>query len=118
MGEMCADHEAKRCHIEDKTVAEPLKQMLPSFDETGFNPRRSNDPHADYVKRMKSKVKQERKNVLRELRRDASFLAQVRNEEVRQRDLEHKEKMNKVMTFLQGQAAEHKVNVKAGLTHG
>ena len=107
-----------RCALTRATQVRAVEQFAPAFDETGFNPKKSNDPAADYIKGLKQKARQERKNAARELRRDAAFVAAVRDEEHAKRDLRVKRKVNDAMVFLQNQEATYKQMVKQGTTRG
>jgi len=99
-------------------VVRAVEQYAPAFDETGFNPKKSNNPAADYIKGLKQKARQERKNAARELRRDAAFVSAVRDEEQAKRDLRVKRKVNDAMVFLQEQESTYKQMVKQGMTRG
>jgi hypothetical protein len=99
-------------------MVKAVEQYAPAFDETGFNPKKSNDPAADYMKGLKQKARQERKNAARELRRDSAFVAGVRDEQHAKRDLRVKRKVNEAMAFLQNQEATFKQMVKTGTTRG
>ena len=62
---------------------------------------------------LKKKIKQENKGAIRELKRDAAFLANVKLQETKRSDKERKRKVNMIMHGLETQESEHK-KVKLG----
>ena len=122
----------KISHLSDTTIStrrplalhshRPLaiKSSIPKFDES-FNPeqkRRSlnintkNDPTAaqaaaessdpQSLQRLRAQLRRERKGALRELRRDAAFVARHQLKEKREKDAAHEKKMRRLVAEIQG----------------
>ena len=98
-----------------------LASLEPDFEDK-FVPRAlPKDPaarEAEEVRRLKRAVRQERRGVARELRRDAEFIARHKAEAAAKRDVERAAKYNSVMSELQTQAATFNQMVKQGQVHG
>ena len=70
-----------------RAVVVPIRQLNPAFEDD-FQPNRSLDPDRERAEQQKlaRKTKKERKGAMRELRKDAAFLATQRDKEKRKRD--------------------------------
>jgi len=83
----------------------PIPTNIPKFDE-GFNPDRhkaSYDPDTarKEMGKLKAEHKKERKGALRELRKDASFVAREKLKERREADSEYHSKMARIVGQIQ-----------------
>ncbi len=52
--------------------------------------------------------KQERKGAIRELRKDAKFMAVVKHKDQEEKDRVYKDKMNRLQASMENEQAEHK----------
>jgi len=82
----------------------PIKSAIPKFEE-GFNPGRFYDPDAERSEsmRLRKEYKKERKGAMRELRKDANFLAREQLKEKKQRDQAYEEKYRKLVASVQAE---------------
>ncbi|KDN43906.1 Nop14-like protein [Tilletiaria anomala UBC 951] len=88
-----------------------IASYVPKFEQNGFDPRRRQfDPDVERAQHAKltALVKKERKGAVRELRRDAQFVAQVRERERQEEEKGYKRKMDKIMSELQTERSEEK----------
>eukprot|EP00741_Cyanophora_paradoxa_P002224 tig00000571_g2156.t1 len=92
----------------------PIKMFNPKFDEQFGRNLRPADVDRDRAeeKKMKRQYTNEMKGAVRELRKDASFLAQTKHREMQAEDAERKEKTKRLMAELGMQAHEAKVYEK------
>lgn len=98
--------------------AVPLASFIPKFDEGGRGSRRydgghghgNSDPDAEraQAQKLRALVRKEKKGAVRELRRDAQFLAQHRAEEKRKEADEYRGKMGKIVAALGEERSEEK----------
>jgi len=86
----------------------PLRVLNPAFEDD-FQPDRSMDPDRERaeVQKLKRKTKQERKGAIRELRKDAAFLAVQRQKEKGERDAYLEGRGKRALSILEEQ--EHAV---------
>lgn len=84
-----------------------MKLHNPVFKE-GYTPGKDLDPDAIRAERrkLKNKLKKERKGALRELRRDTEFLEQQRRQERERDELERAERHRAIMRDLEEQARD------------
>lgn len=77
---------------------------------SGSSYLRAQDPDAERVEasKLRRQVKEERKGALRELRKDARFLAGVQQREQQERDESYVKRMRQVHGSLEGERAEEK----------
>jgi nucleolar protein 14 len=82
----------------------PLKSLIPKFEEN-FNPDRHYDPDRERADsaRLKREFKREKKGAMRELRKDASFLAREKLREKREKDRAYEEKYRRIVASIQGE---------------
>ncbi|TPX68187.1 hypothetical protein SpCBS45565_g03263 [Spizellomyces sp. 'palustris'] len=83
----------------------PIQTYVPKFDTHYSIDRKKRDPNRDRAEKAKFKneYKKEYKGAVRELRKDAAFVARKRLVETKQRDVEYKKKMDKIMGQLASQ---------------
>ncbi|KAL7753432.1 nucleolar complex protein 14 [Sorochytrium milnesiophthora] len=90
-----------------------IASVAPAFDDQ-YNLEHRHTPdsaaaHADQeTAKLKNMVKKERKGALRELKKDAQFLAGVRAQEQKRKDAEYEEKMRRVHGQLGDEVGEMK----------
>ncbi|KAI5295378.1 nucleolar complex protein 14 [Ascosphaera acerosa] len=82
----------------------PIKTAIPKFEEN-FNPDRHYDPDRERAElaKLKKEHKRERKGALRELRKDANFIARESLREKRERDEEYQRKYRRLIAEVQGE---------------
>ncbi|KAG9972047.1 Nop14-like protein, partial [Aureobasidium melanogenum] len=82
----------------------PIRTSIPKFEEN-FNPDKHYDPdreRADAAK-LKKEYKRERKGAVRELRKDANFIAREQLREKKERDAEYEKKYKRLVAEIQGE---------------
>ena len=81
-----------------------IKSAIPKFEE-GFNPERFYDPDAERSEstRLRKEYKKERKGAMRELRKDANFMAREQLKEKKERDRAYEEKYRKLVASVQAE---------------
>ncbi|KAL8931418.1 MAG: hypothetical protein Q9211_006976 [Gyalolechia sp. 1 TL-2023] len=82
----------------------PIKTSIPKFEES-FNPDKHYDPDRDRAEmnRLKAEHKKERKGALRELRKDANFIARESLREKKERDVQYEKKFKRLVAEIQGE---------------
>ena len=82
---------------------QPIKTSIPKFEET-YNPSKHYDPDRERAElsKLKAEHKKERKGALRELRKDASFMAREGLKEKKERDQAYETKFKKLVAEIQG----------------
>ncbi|KAF1992081.1 Nop14-like protein [Aulographum hederae CBS 113979] len=82
----------------------PIRTALPKWEEN-FNPDKHYDPDRERAEsaRLKKEYKRERKGAVRELRKDASFMARENLREKRERDKAYEERQRKLIAEIQGE---------------
>ncbi|EIN11075.1 Nop14-like protein [Punctularia strigosozonata HHB-11173 SS5] len=96
----------------------PIPTYLPKFSMSTSGSSFAlthNDPDKERVEaqKLRRQFKQEKKGAMRELRKDARFLAEVREKEQRQKDEAYEKQMRRVMGSLEGERAEEKAEIRA-----
>ena len=88
----------------------PIATYIPKFESTTSNYLRQRDPdfERNEAAKLKHQYKQERKGAIRELRKDASFLASVEHQKQIQKDKAYRDSMKKAFTSIEGERAEQK----------
>ncbi|MCJ1424981.1 nucleolar complex protein 14, partial [Sticta canariensis] len=86
-----------------------IKTAIPKFEES-YAPGRHYDPDRERLERSKLKAehRRERKGALRELRKDASFMARESLREKRERDGEYERKFKRLVAEIQGEEGREK----------
>ena len=81
-----------------------IKTSIPKFEES-YNPRKHYDPDRDRteLKKLKAEHKRERKGALRELRKDASFIARENLREKKEKDAAYEKKYKRLIAEIQGE---------------
>ncbi|KAJ5932674.1 hypothetical protein N7516_007163 [Penicillium verrucosum] len=81
-----------------------IKTAIPKFEEN-FNPDKHYDPDRERAEsnRLKKEFKRERKGAMRELRKDASFVAREQLREKKERDSEYEKKYKRLVADIQSQ---------------
>ncbi|KIW23265.1 uncharacterized protein PV07_11476 [Cladophialophora immunda] len=81
-----------------------IKASLPSFIEN-YNPDRHYDPDRQRAElsKLKAEHKKERKGAMRELRKDANFIARQQLQEKKRRDEEYERKYKRLVAEIQGE---------------
>ncbi|KAL8774702.1 MAG: hypothetical protein Q9209_000641 [Squamulea sp. 1 TL-2023] len=82
----------------------PIKTSIPKFEES-FNPDKHYDPDRDRAEmnKLKAEHKKERKGALRELRKDANFIARESLREKKEKDAQYEKKYKRLVAEIQGE---------------
>ena len=90
-----------------------FKSLAPKFQER-FNPDRHYDPNPRRSEdtKMRKLYQKELKGAVRELKKDAAFLANTKLQEVRKKDGEYQKKMKRVYGIIGSEQAESGATVK------
>ncbi|THH27646.1 hypothetical protein EUX98_g6552 [Antrodiella citrinella] len=86
----------------------PIPTYIPKFEHTTSNYLRNRDPDHERNEsaKLRSQYKQEKKGAIRELRKDARFLASEQQKKQKQKDKTYTDRMNKVMASMESERAE------------
>ncbi|KAF8659134.1 hypothetical protein AX16_001904, partial [Volvariella volvacea WC 439] len=81
----------------------PIPTYIPKFESTSSSYIRNQDPDRERneAAKLRAQYKKERKGAIRELRKDARFLAAVELEKQKEKDAVYRERMNKVFGSLE-----------------
>ncbi|KAE8145134.1 putative rRNA maturation protein [Aspergillus avenaceus] len=81
-----------------------IKQAIPKFEDS-FNPDKHYDPNRERAEanRLKAEYKRERKGAMRELRKDANFIARENLREKKERDAEYEKKYKRLVADVQNE---------------
>ncbi|KAL4883636.1 nucleolar protein 14 [Aspergillus karnatakaensis] len=81
-----------------------IKTAIPKFEET-FNPDKHYDPNRERAElnRLKAEYKRERKGAMRELRKDANFVAREKLREKKEKDAEYEKKYKRLVAEVQNE---------------
>lgn len=84
----------------------PIKTSIPKFEEV-YNPDRHYDPDPDRaaLSKLRAEHKKERKGALRELRKDANFMARHLLREKKEQDAAYEKKFKRLVAEVQGEEA-------------
>lgn len=82
----------------------PIKTSFPKFEES-YDPSKHYDPDRDRsdLSKLKAEHKTERKGALRELRKDASFMARESLKDKKERDQAYEKKFKRLVAEIQGE---------------
>lgn len=82
----------------------PIRGSVPKFEE-GFNPDKHYDPDRErsQAAKLQKEYKRERKGALRELRKDANFVAREQLRDKKERDAAYERKYKRLVAEVQGQ---------------
>ena len=81
----------------------PIRTSIPKFEDN-FDPDKHYDPDKERsdAKKLQREYKRERKGALRELRKDANFVARTQLQEKKARDAEYEKKYRRLVAEIQG----------------
>ncbi|KAL4765217.1 snoRNA-binding rRNA-processing protein NOP14 [Aspergillus foveolatus] len=81
-----------------------VKTAIPKFEDS-FNPDKHYDPNRERaeVNRLKAEYKRERKGAMRELRKDANFIAREKLREKKEKDAEYERKYKRLVAEVQNE---------------
>lgn len=84
--------------------AQPIRTSIPKFEES-FNPDKHYDPDKERTEasKLQKEYKRERKGALRELRKDANFIARQKLGEKREADAAYEKKYRRLVAEIQGE---------------
>ncbi|KAL1603949.1 nucleolar complex protein 14 [Paraconiothyrium brasiliense] len=87
----------------------PIKSSLPKFEED-FDPTKHYDPDKERAEqaRLRKEYKRERKGAMRELRKDANFIAREKLKDKREKDRAHAERERRLIAEIQGEEGREK----------
>ena len=87
-----------------------IASYAPKFDQQSFDPRRATDPDTERANaaKMRALLKKERKGAIRELRKDAQFIAEEREQRRVEEDAAYKKKIDKIVGGMQEERSEQK----------
>ena len=87
----------------------PIKSAIPKFEEY-YNPEKHYDPDRDRAdsKKLRADYKRERKGALRELRKDANFIAREKLRQKRETDAAYEQKYKRLVAEIQGEEGKEK----------
>ncbi|KAI0322492.1 Nop14-like protein [Amylostereum chailletii] len=88
----------------------PIPSYIPKFESSSSSYLRAQDPdhERNEAAKLRKQVKQEKKGAIRELRKDARFLAGVEQEKQREKDRAYNASMKRVFGSIEGERAEEK----------
>ncbi|TBU33073.1 Nop14-like protein [Dichomitus squalens] len=88
----------------------PIPTYIPKFEQTSSNYLRNRDPdhERNEAAKLRAQVKQERKGAIRELRKDARFLAAEQQRKQKEKDRAYNERMKRVFGSIESERAEEK----------
>lgn len=88
-----------------------IKTSIPKFEES-YNPDKHYDPDRDRAEmsKLKAEHKRERKGALRELRKDANFIARESLKEKKERDSAYEKKYKRLVAEIQGEEGKESKN--------
>ena len=92
----------------------PIPTYVPKFEQTTSNYLRNRDPdhERNEAAKLRAQYKQERKGAIRELRKDARFLAAEQQKKQKEKDKMYHDSMKKVFSSLESERAEQKAMEK------
>ncbi|KAG6812102.1 hypothetical protein H0H92_004402 [Tricholoma furcatifolium] len=88
----------------------PIPSYVPKFETTTSNYLRRQDPdhERNEAAKLRNQYKQEKKGAIRELRKDAKFLASVEQQKQKEKDRAYTDSMKRVFGSIEGERAEQK----------
>lgn len=86
-----------------------IKTSIPKFEES-FNPDKHYDPDRERAEssKLRAEYKREHKGALRELKKDALFIAQEKLREKKEKDLAYATKQRRLIAEIQGEEGREK----------
>lgn len=91
-----------------------IPSYVPKFEEHSSNYLRNRDPdhERNEAAKLRRQIKQEKKGAIRELRKDARFLASVKQKEQQEKDRVYNEKLRKAHASIEPERAEEKAMLR------
>ncbi len=88
----------------------PIPTYIPKFETSSSSYLRHQDPdhERNEAAKLRNQYKKERKGAIRELRKDAKFLAGVQQQKQKDKDRAYNESMRRVYGSIEGERAEEK----------
>ena len=88
----------------------PIPTYVPKFEQTTSNYLRNRDPdhERNEAAKLRAQYKQERKGAIRELRKDARFLAAEQQKKQKEKDRAYNDRMKRVFGSIESERAEEK----------
>ena len=88
----------------------PIPTFIPKFESNSSSYLRARDPDHERQEaaKLRKQYKEERKGAIRELRKDARFLATVEQERQHEKDKSYHQRMKKVFGSMEVERAEEK----------
>ncbi|KAI6152318.1 Nop14-like protein [Pisolithus tinctorius] len=88
----------------------PIPTYVPKFEQNSSSYLRRQDPDRERneASKLRYQLKQEKKGAIRELRKDARFIAAVEHKKQMEKDRAYNERMKKAFGSLEGERAEQK----------
>ncbi|GLB34168.1 putative nop14-like protein [Lyophyllum shimeji] len=88
----------------------PIPTYIPKFEAITSSYLRRQDPdhERNEASKLRNQYKQEKKGAIRELRKDAKFLAAVEQQKQKEKDHAYHERMKRVFGSIEGERAEEK----------
>ncbi|CAL1700247.1 unnamed protein product [Somion occarium] len=88
----------------------PIPSYIPKFEHTTSNYLRNRDPdhERNEAAKLRTQYKQEKKGAIRELRKDARFLAAEQQKKQKEKDRAYNDKLKRVFGSIEGERAEQK----------
>ncbi|KAK0206966.1 nucleolar protein 14 [Desarmillaria ectypa] len=88
----------------------PIPTYIPKFETSSSSYLRHQDPdhERNEASKLRNQYKKERKGAIRELRKDARFLAGVQQQKQKDKDRAYNENMRRVFGSIEGERAEEK----------
>ncbi|THG95876.1 hypothetical protein EW026_g5859 [Hermanssonia centrifuga] len=104
-------HQARRPLALQAHKPIPIPTYIPRFEHSSSNYLRNRDPdhERNEAAKVRAQYKQERKGAIRELRKDARFLAGEQQKKQKEKDKSYNDRMKRVYGSLEGERAEEKV---------
>ncbi|KIK56355.1 hypothetical protein GYMLUDRAFT_47128 [Collybiopsis luxurians FD-317 M1] len=103
-------HQSRRPLLLQAHKAIPIPSYVPKFDSTSSSYLKHQDPDRERneAAKLRNEYKKERKGAIRELRKDARFLAGVEQAKQREKDKSYNESMKRVFGSIESERAEQK----------
>lgn len=88
----------------------PIPSFIPKFESSSSSYLRARDPdhEKNEASKLRKQYKEERKGAIRELRKDARFLAGVEQKKQQEKDQAYNMRMKRVYGGIEGERAEEK----------
>jgi len=92
----------------------PIPSYVPKFEEHSSNYLRNRDPdhERNEAAKLRRQLKQEKKGAIRELRKDAKFLATIKQKEQQEKDRMYNERLKKAHASIEPERAEEKAMLR------